>query len=275
MTSVGAVVVHHASPDTLQETLRSLAAQSFPVSTVVVADDFSEVPDLDVAVVRTPSNQGYGAAANLGIAWLREHGAPDHVLVLTHEVLLDPECLARLVASADGAGAVGPLLGLRSAPGTVWSAGCVRSPRKRVVVHRGTGESVTDWATRPVEDVEWCDGAALLLSSAALAQVGGFEEAFFLYYEESDLQLRMGAAGWPVRVVPGAMAWQEPGMTPPYLAARNRVLLARRLRSPWEVLAALRTNGQELRAAPSLVLRGTVDGLTGRLDRSRALVRPR
>jgi hypothetical protein len=52
--------------------------------------------------------------------------------------------------------------------------------------------------------VDWVMGAALLLRRAALAEVGLFDEGFFLYSEEVDLQFRLRQAGWQVHYFPEA-----------------------------------------------------------------------
>jgi GT2 family glycosyltransferase len=50
--------------------------------------------------------------------------------------------------------------------------------------------------------VDWVMGAALVLRREALAQVGLFDEGFFLYSEEVDLQFRLRQAGWEVHYFP-------------------------------------------------------------------------
>jgi N-acetylglucosaminyl-diphospho-decaprenol L-rhamnosyltransferase len=52
--------------------------------------------------------------------------------------------------------------------------------------------------------VDWVMGAALVLRREALEQVGLFDEAFFLYSEEVDLQFRLRQAGWDVHYYPAA-----------------------------------------------------------------------
>jgi GT2 family glycosyltransferase len=52
--------------------------------------------------------------------------------------------------------------------------------------------------------VDWVMGAALLLRRAALDEVGLFDEGFFLYSEEVDLQLRLRSAGWESHYFPQA-----------------------------------------------------------------------
>ncbi len=52
-------------------------------------------------------------------------------------------------------------------------------------------------------DVEWISGAALWLRRAALDRVGGWDERFFLFFEDVDLCRRLGADGWTITYEPG------------------------------------------------------------------------
>jgi GT2 family glycosyltransferase len=52
------------------------------------------------------------------------------------------------------------------------------------------------------EQIDWCSGASMMLRREVLETVGGFDEAFFLYFEEVDLCLRIKAAGWECWYVP-------------------------------------------------------------------------
>jgi N-acetylglucosaminyl-diphospho-decaprenol L-rhamnosyltransferase len=52
-------------------------------------------------------------------------------------------------------------------------------------------------------DVEWISGAALWLRRAALDRVGGWDERFFLFFEDVDLCRRLGADGWVIAYEPG------------------------------------------------------------------------
>jgi GT2 family glycosyltransferase len=58
---------------------------------------------------------------------------------------------------------------------------------------------------RPAEVFAWC-GGSVLFRSEYLADVGLFDERFFLYYEDTDLSWRGRRRGWRYRYVPGAVA---------------------------------------------------------------------
>jgi N-acetylglucosaminyl-diphospho-decaprenol L-rhamnosyltransferase len=73
----------------------------------------------------------------------------------------------------------------------------------------------------------------MLIRSAALAQVGGFDERFWGYCEDADLCLRIERAGFAIGVVVEALANQDPGGAKrpgpwAYLLARNGLAFAER-----------------------------------------------
>jgi GT2 family glycosyltransferase len=59
--------------------------------------------------------------------------------------------------------------------------------------------------------VDWLSGACIFARRDALAKVGGFDERYFLYWEDADLCRRLRAAGYHVRYVPGATAIHRVG----------------------------------------------------------------
>jgi len=61
-----------------------------------------------------------------------------------------------------------------------------------------------NWDHATEREAEWLSGAAMLVRRRAIQQVGGVDESFFMFNEESDWQYRMRAAGWQVVFFPGA-----------------------------------------------------------------------
>jgi GT2 family glycosyltransferase len=281
----GAVVVHFRNWPGVTETLDALLAER--PAHVVLVDDASGDGSVDaiaaaypsIEVVAQPANAGYAAAANTGLRRLAALGC-DAAYVLTHETVLAPGSFVLVAAALDEPGVVaaGPLLGRRDDRSVVWSAGGrLTAPPS----HLGDGTAMDDWAGRAPYDVDWLDGAALLLSLPAVADVGWLDESYFLYVEEVDLLWRLRQNGGRVVCVPAARAWQQPSYTPPYLQARNLTRFARAAgrrdiaRAVWRIglrhLRHARDADQRWRAVA--VLRGIRDARTGRLDRRWALRR--
>jgi GT2 family glycosyltransferase len=65
---------------------------------------------------------------------------------------------------------------------------------------------VLDRADQEVQQTDWLVGACLLIRRVAYEQAGGFDERFFMYFEETDWCRRVKEAGWSVVFQPAARA---------------------------------------------------------------------
>ena len=82
---------------------------------------------------------------------------------------------------------------------------------------------LADWPPTFRQDVDWLVGAAFLVRGEALAQVGLFDEGFFMYSEELDLCRRIKEAGWRVVYEPAAVVIHYEGRSSEQaVAARDR-----------------------------------------------------
>lgn len=291
MLRVTAVVLNYRNWEGTAAVVRALDAQTSPPRSVVVVDNASEQttepmsappegPEAhwppEVRILRQSANGGYAAGMNAGIEVALQEGA-DAVLLLTHDCLLEPDCLAQLAAALQepGTGVAAPVLGWRSRPELAWAVGGGIGRWSGMPFQHRKGELLTRVTGTGTREVDWSDGACLLISRACLAATGRVPEEYFLYFEEVDLQERARRAGFSVRVVLGALAWQDPGGTPVYLATRNQVLWLRRFRPASLPLGLLRTGGMVAKelvrvglrrttpARPRAMALGVLDGLAG------------
>jgi GT2 family glycosyltransferase len=230
---IGVVVLHYRFWPPVADTLQALLDQSRRPDFVVVVDNASgdgstqeiarAFPTVDV--VQMEMNVGYGAGMNAGVELLLARNV-DAILLLTHECRLAATALEALVDRlqlAQNVAVVGPLLGYRSSPERVFSAGGNIERRSWRPRHIHEPALMDEWRGRPPHEVEWLDGAALLVRASAIKTAGGLDEDYFLYFEETEYLLRLRRLGWSVECVPAAMAWQEPGDRPSYLWLRNRL----------------------------------------------------
>jgi GT2 family glycosyltransferase len=232
----------------------------------------------EVELLEAPENGGYAAGMNLGLARLGAFSpagetAPDAVLLLTHECLLDREALAALAARLEEApevGAVGPLLGFLDDRERVFSAGARIDERTWDGVHLRQPAEMAGWRGRPPHRVDWLDGSCLLARWAAVRAAGAIDERYFMYFEEVDWLRRLAGLGWAVECVPAARAWQQPGVMPDFVAARNRLGFVQRF-APRRILARelLRQAWYALRLRRPGRLAGTLAFLRGDWGRPR------
>jgi rhamnosyltransferase len=68
--------------------------------------------------------------------------------------------------------------------------------------------------------VDWVSGAVMLLRASAVAEIHGFDPAFFLYGEDVDLGIRLNRAGWDLWIDPSVIAGHKVGASQPIDSSR-------------------------------------------------------
>lgn len=217
LSRVGVVTVTYASASTIRACLTALPTES--LGAVVVVDNSS--PDDTVAVIESLGlpgvtllhrpNRGFGAGNNAGVSALPP--GVEHVLFLNPDAVIAPEDIETLAAYLDAhadVAMVGPRLFKNGEP--IHSAGHETSVLRdlRPLLPRALGRWLPERrlppsyaVTGPVGAVE---GACMMARVSMLRDVGGFDERFFLFFEELDLARRFRAKGWSVHLVAEARA---------------------------------------------------------------------
>ena len=183
--------------------LAALAAQTRPPTEVVVVDNASTDDSVrhletrwpNVRVIALPSNVGFAAGNNRGA----EDAATDCLVFLNNDTVVEPGWLDALVraAGADaGRGLVTSKIVYLDQPDVVDSAGDGYL-RCGGGFKYGHGEPVSGW--HQSREVFGACGAAFLIRRTLFQELGGFDESFFVVYEDVDLSYRAqlrGARVW-------------------------------------------------------------------------------
>jgi GT2 family glycosyltransferase len=179
-----------------------------------------------IRVIENLENKGFGAAVNQ--AW---RGSKSHYLaVLNDDAVPEAQWLAEMVGALErlpGAGMCAPQV--RLPDGTLDSAGMLVAADGSSK-QRGHGQPPEDFAEE--REVLLPSGSAALYCRVMVEQIGGFDEAFFLYCEDTDLGLRARRAGWKCVYAPKAVVVhaysQTSGPASPlkaYYVERNRLFV--------------------------------------------------
>jgi GT2 family glycosyltransferase len=162
----------------------------------------------DVVLVEPGGNLGYAGGINVG---LQAIGKCSAVLILNPDLTLERHSISRMFEALqdDRIGAVVPLM--LDQDGTIYT-----SLRREPSFTRAIGDGLfgskvrprpgfsSEIVTRPAsylesDDVDWATGAALMVPSAVMREVGDWDEQFFLYSEETDYFRRIRETGRRVR----------------------------------------------------------------------------
>jgi GT2 family glycosyltransferase len=194
--------------------LRSLGGITYPHYSVIVSDNGSTdgTPSKvrqqfsGTIVIENRENLGYSAGNNRGIWQALALGA-DAVLILNNDTVVEHDFLEPLVEALEGdarLGAVSPKIGYLDPIDVdqVWFMGAEIHTRTGVVVHTSSGPASSRTAARAIIPTAAVTGCCLLVHRQALHAVGGFDERFFLTFEDSDFSLRLRAMGYELAVVP-------------------------------------------------------------------------
>jgi N-acetylglucosaminyl-diphospho-decaprenol L-rhamnosyltransferase len=212
---VVAITVSYGSLAVLPALLDSVSAASVDPVRILVADNKSTdatenareiTARAGAGYVPLPSNVGYGSAINAAAATLPAE--VEWILVVNPDVVLSPGSIDALVREGESdprIASVGPLT--LTTEGDVYpSARSVPSLRTGVghalfvnlwIENPWTRAYRNDTAAEPVRrDAGWLSGACVLVRRSIFDSIGGFDEGYFMYFEDVDLGYRLGKAGY-------------------------------------------------------------------------------
>ncbi len=278
---VGVVTVSYGSGEALEPFLASLREHHGDSVAVVVVDNKPEGDDgvsriaerHGALYLALPSNPGYGAGMNAGVRALTASLSPsdaafDAFFFCNPDVIFTAPSIAELAISLfedPRAGSIGPRT--LNEDGSVY-------PSARNIPSIGTGvghalfgriwpsnpwsrayKNASDYDERRVAG--WLSGAAVMVKGTVNNEIGGWDEGYFLHFEDIDLGYRIGLAGYSNVFEPAVTVVHSGGHSlKKHSAMAERAMTASAirfmkkrysgaLRAPlrWAIVAGLRVRG--------------------------------
>ncbi|WP_113910738.1 glycosyltransferase family 2 protein [Roseovarius dicentrarchi] len=227
--TVLAIVLNYRTPDlTVRAVTAAVAAMEGIAGAITVVDNASGDDSCQiiaqaiegngwdrVTLMQAGRNGGFGAGNNHGIlAGLPGGAAPDYVYLLNSDAWPEAGAIRALLdvlVAAPAAGIAGSyIMGEDGAPHrTAFRFPSIAGEFEGAVRTGLFTRLLRDWVVplpipQVIARVDWVAGASVMLRRAMLDDIGLFDEAFFLYYEETDLCLRAARAGWQCLYVPAS-----------------------------------------------------------------------
>lgn len=271
--SIRIIIVNWNAGQQLRDCISSIAIakqEGFTLSEVVIVDNGSTDGSLDgvdqlrmpVTIVRNKENRGFGAACNQGAA----EAAGDYLLFLNPDTLLSDDSLAKPIdfmqqPSNSGIGICG--IRLVDEEGNT-STSAARFPTLRVMAGKILGLTKLFPSVFPANlmissdlrensSVDQVIGAFFLIRKNVFDRCGGFDERFFVYFEEVDLSLRAKQLGYSSYFLSEVSAFHKGGGCSERVKAarlfyslRSRILYAQKHYSWMEFVALVLLTGLEL-----------------------------
>lgn len=206
---VSVIVVNYNGAHLLPDCLESLLAQDPPCLEILVVDNAST--DESMAVVRRypkvrweglPTNKGLGPGYNAGAAVANG----EYLFFVNNDTWFERDCVRQLLKAfrGDDILAADPLQMdwagsqvIHGAQRFRWGWRYWRRPIPGIDPHQ-------DFATRRQREIPWACAGAMLVDRKKFEALGGFDPAFFLYYEDMDLCWRGWLRGWKTLWIPSA-----------------------------------------------------------------------
>lgn len=240
------IIVNTSELHHLKRCLPSIFRQRYLDYEVLVVDNASTDGSIEyvmrefprVKIIRNRANLGYAGANNVGF----RHASGEYIAVLNPDTQVEPDWLSELVMALQAhpnAGLATPKILIMDDPARINTCGN-EITFTGLTFCRGLDQPAEKY--NQLEIVSAVSGAAFVIKRSVLEYIGGFDEAFFIYYEDTDLSLRAMLAGYDCLYVPTSVVYHQYALrfSPRkcFLQERNRYFsLLKTLR--WRTLMAL------------------------------------
>jgi len=214
---VSVVIVNWRAPDDTLAAIECLRLQTCQPHRTYIVDNGSADGSLqkletagagfvDTAVLANSENLGFGGGCNRGLKEALTDGCA-FIWLLNNDAIPAPDCLGALVSTAmdnPNAGMVGS-----------W----VTNPDQPSHDHAGSWMHPWLLSCRRVQtthDLErypysWVTAASVLIRTEAILESGLFDEAYFMYWEDADLAMRIRSAGYGITIAKDARVVHRAG----------------------------------------------------------------
>lgn len=214
---ISAVVINYNGEAYLEACIRSLQSQTVPPDEIVVVENASTDSSLsilnsdfrDVILLRMKSNVGACIARNVGMRAAKYR----FVLLVDNDVVLEPNVLERLqseMCARPDAVMAQPRSVYKDDPSRIHYDGGDIHYAGLISLHN-FGADRASAGSPDVEEIDVAISLCLLADKKEIIEAGGFDEVFFILFEDLDLSHRLRIAGHKILKVNDAVAHHDAG----------------------------------------------------------------
>lgn len=299
MKSVYLIILDYNGHENTIQCLKSLkkAHQNNFDLHVLVIDNFPENPinidtndyaDLKLEVIFNKENLGYAGGNNVGINYALKNNA-DYISILNNDTLVDPNFLSELVKQSEekGDGIFVPKIYFakgfefhkdryseKDLGKVIWYGGGKIDWENVYGSHKNVDE-VDNGQFNQIEFTDFATGCCFLISKKIIEKIRGFDEDYFLYYEDIDLSMKVKKLGFKIYFVPSSIVWHKNAgssggsgsVLQDYYITRNRLIFGMRFAPLRAKLALIRESIKILSTGRKWQRKGILDFYFHRLGK--------
>jgi GT2 family glycosyltransferase len=231
MKKIGLVTVNYNTEEDTHAFLKSLekVKTSNCLLDIIIIDNGSEKifklekPANNITLIRSEKNTGFSGGFNIGIKKALNRGN-EYIVIINNDTMPDPDFIENLTDALERSPKIGVVVPKiyftkghefhkdkykKEELGKIlWFAGGSIDWDNVKSIHRGL-DQVDHGQYNVFEKTDFATGCCLLVRREVLEKVGLFDERYFLYYEDADLNERIKRAGFLIYYVPDALLYHN------------------------------------------------------------------
>ena len=235
---VSVILVNYKGADDTITCLRFFDEVEWPADRLelIVVDNQSEDGSAEriaeavphARVIESGANLGFAGGCNVGV----DHATGQYVAFINNDARPGARWISAAVAAMEADAGIGAV----ASKVLDWDGAKIDYVDGSLawfgMGYKREAERPDDGTYETAKDVLFGTGAAMFVPAALYREVGGFDERFFMFYEDVDLGWRLNLLGWRVRYVPESVAYHKHHVTmkkfgnyrETYLLERNALL---------------------------------------------------
>lgn len=219
--NVTIIIVHYKADEEFFDCLRSIIKSKTKLKIEIIVVDNDETPTISkqlkkdfpgVKYIKSKSNVGFGAGNNLG----NKNAKGKYLFFLNPDTIIFPDTVDRLfdfITTKPNIGIVAPLLLHQNKKPFDLQGASELTPLRAIVALSFINKLLPNnpiskkyfnsgWDKKTLKQVDVIPGTAFMISKKLFKKIGGFDENFFLYFEEFDLCKRVKNLGYKIFITP-------------------------------------------------------------------------
>jgi GT2 family glycosyltransferase len=215
LSVVGIVLVNYNGMRFMPDCLASLQQMRQAQARIVVVDNASTDGSAawvaqhypSVTLIQLPTNQGVTGGNNAGIEWCLANGC-DYILLLNNDTVVEPDFLHHLLLHADARTLIVPRVYFYDNRHLLNSHIGHFDFRRGVNVQYLYGKPESP-SSRQMQLVTMASTCAMLIPKAIIDEIGIMDDAYFLYYDDTDFIARAVSHGAVIKYIPDAVVYHR------------------------------------------------------------------